>query len=115
MEDIIVQYLDIIRFITGVLILFYASYTDIKTRKASNINWLLMGGIGGILLLVQYLTVGFDNIMYLLFIPIMIGLVYVLFQLRLILVELMQRHLWLLQYLHQLNQISHKFQYGKVL
>ena len=77
--------LDIIRLITGVAILSYASYTDIKTRKASNINWLVMGGIGGILLLVQYFTVGFGTqINYLIFIPIMIVLVYVLFQLRLI-------------------------------
>ena len=79
------QILDIIRLITGVAILSYASYTDIKTRKASNINWLVMGGIGGILLLVQYFTVGFGTqINYLIFIPIMIVLVYVLFQLRLI-------------------------------
>ena len=77
--------LDIIRLITGVAILSYASYTDIKTRKASNINWLVMGGIGGILLVVQYFTVGFGTqINYLIFIPIMIALVYVLFQLRLI-------------------------------
>ena len=77
--------LDIIRLITGIAILSYASYTDIKTRKASNINWLVMGGIGGILLLVQYFTVGFGNqINYLIFIPIMIVLMYVLFQLRLI-------------------------------
>jgi preflagellin peptidase FlaK len=44
-----------------------------------------MGGIGGVLLLIQYFTVGFgDKTNYLLFIPIMIGLVYALFQLRLI-------------------------------
>ncbi|MCK4364598.1 MAG: prepilin peptidase [Thermoplasmatales archaeon] len=77
--------LDITRLIVGVAILSYASYTDIKTRKASNINWLVMGGIGGILLLIQYFTPGFGTqINYLIFIPIMIALVYVLFQLRLI-------------------------------
>jgi len=77
--------LDIIRFLAGVIILSYASYTDIKTRRASNILWLILGSIGGILLLVQYLTIGFgDKTIYLIFIPIMIGLVYLLFQLRLI-------------------------------
>jgi preflagellin peptidase FlaK len=43
-----------------------------------------MGVIGAILLIIQYFTTGFENLYYLLFIPIMIGLVYVLFQLRLI-------------------------------
>jgi len=75
---------DIIRFITGTIILFYASYTDIKTRKASNILWIIMAIIGIILLIIQYLFVGFENPFYLLFIPIMIGLVYLLYQLRLI-------------------------------
>jgi len=80
----IVSYLDIARLIIGITILGYASYTDIKTRKASNINWLVMGSIAAILLLLQYIIVGFDNLYYLLFIPIMIILIYVLFQLRLI-------------------------------
>jgi len=77
-------YLDITRLFVGIAILGYASYTDIKTRRASNLNWLVMGAIGGILLAIQYFTVGFDNIYYLIFIPIMIGLVYLLFQMRLI-------------------------------
>jgi preflagellin peptidase FlaK len=76
--------LDVIRLILGIAVLSFASYTDIKTRRASNINWLIMGGIGSILLIVQYFTVGFENMMYLLFIPIMIGLVYTFFQMRLI-------------------------------
>lgn len=77
--------LSVTRLIVGLIILFYASYTDIKTRRASNILWLIMGSIGAILLAVQYFTIGFeDKIYYLLFIPIMIGLVYALFQLRLI-------------------------------
>jgi len=79
------SYLDITRLIVGIAILGYASYTDIKTRRASNLNWLIMGAIGGILLLIQYLTVGFGQyINYLIFIPIMIVFVYLLFQLRLI-------------------------------
>jgi len=78
-------YLDITRFIVGIVILGYASYTDIKTRRASNLNWLIMGSAGAILLVIQHFTVGFNGQeMYLLFIPIMIGLVYLLFQMRLI-------------------------------
>ncbi|MDH7507368.1 MAG: A24 family peptidase C-terminal domain-containing protein [Candidatus Thermoplasmatota archaeon] len=76
--------LDIIRFAVGITILFYASYTDFKTRKASNLLWLLMALIGIILLIIQFLTTGFENLFYILFIPLMIGLIYVLYQLRLI-------------------------------
>jgi len=76
--------LDVIRLIVGAIILFYASYTDVKTRRASNMLWVIMGIIGAILLLVQWFTIGFENTFYLIFIPIMIGLMFVLFQLRLI-------------------------------
>ncbi len=76
--------LDIFRLFVGSIILLYASYTDIKTRKASNILWIIMGSVGVFLLIIQYFTVGFDKIFYLLFIPIMIILIYVFFQLRLI-------------------------------
>lgn len=78
--------LDIARLVVGTTILSYASYTDIKTRRASNMLWVIMGSVGAILLVIQYLTVpaAFDNIFYLIFIPIMIVLMYVFFQLRLI-------------------------------
>ena len=76
--------LDIIRFLTGIIILGYASYTDLKTRRAANILWIIMGTTGGILLVIQYITKGIDQILYLVFIPIMIVLVYILFQMRLI-------------------------------
>lgn len=76
--------LDIVRLIVGIVILSYASYTDIKTRRASNYLWLAMGSIGGILLIIQYFTAPFENPLYLLFVPIFIGLVYALFQLGLI-------------------------------
>ena len=75
---------DIIRLVVGIIILSYASYTDIKTRRASNMLWVIMGLIGAILLAIQYFTAGFDNIFYLAFIPIMIAFMYVLFRLRLI-------------------------------
>ena len=76
--------LDIIRLIVGVLILGYASYTDIKTRRASNMLWIIMATAGGFLLIIQYLTIGFNNPLQLLMIPLMIGFAYILFQLRLI-------------------------------
>lgn len=76
--------LDFIRFIVGVTILSYASYTDIKTRRASNILWIIMGVIGLILIFIQYFIVGFENLLILIFIPIMIGFVYLLYQIRLL-------------------------------
>lgn len=79
--------LNIARLIIGLSILGYASYTDIKTRRASNMLWFIMGIAGGILLLTEYLTTdSFDDgrIIYLVFIPIMIVMVYIMFQLRLI-------------------------------
>jgi archaeal preflagellin peptidase FlaK len=77
--------LDVGRFIVGVLILSYASYTDIKTRRAPNILWVIMGSIGGVFLIIQYMLTGFSNqLMYLVFIPIMMFLMYVLFQMGLI-------------------------------
>ncbi len=78
--------LDVIRLFVGITILFYASYTDIKTRRASNMLWVIMGSIGVILLVIQYFTIGFEYpyYLYLLFIPIMIGLMFALLQLMLI-------------------------------
>ena len=76
--------LDIIRLAVGLIILTYASYTDIKIRRAANILWVVMGSIGAILLAIQYFTTGFANILYLFFIPIMIVFMYVLFRLKLI-------------------------------
>jgi preflagellin peptidase FlaK len=76
--------IDTVRFITGSLILLIASYSDIKTRKASNILWIVMGAIGIVLLVTQYFTDGIKDILYLIFIPIMIFLMYLFFQIRLI-------------------------------
>ncbi len=78
------MYLDITRLLVGIFILGYASFTDIKTRRASNMNWLIMAVFGAVLLVLEYLTVGIENPMILIFIPIMIGFVYLLFQLGLI-------------------------------
>lgn len=79
-----VALLDAIRLITGTILLAYASYTDIKTRRAANILWVIMASIGVILLLIQYIDGGFPNIWYLAFIPIMIALMYLFFQMRLL-------------------------------
>ncbi len=76
--------LSILRLCTGVAILGYASYTDIKTRRAPNYLWVIMGIIGAVLLVVQYLTIGFENLWYLAFIPIMVLLMYAFFQMRLL-------------------------------
>jgi preflagellin peptidase FlaK len=76
--------LNSIRLITGTVLLAYASYTDIKTRRAANILWVIMGIVGAILLVIQYLDGGFPNIWYLVFIPIMIALMYAFFQMRLL-------------------------------
>ncbi len=80
--------LDISRLFIGVIILAYASYTDIKTRRASNYLWVILGIIGGILLAIQLFLMPQEEFefykFYLIFIPVMIGLVYLLFQLRLI-------------------------------
>jgi len=76
-----------IRFFTGFIILTYASYTDIKTRRAPNILWVIMGSIGIALLIFQIIMTPSllqTNLFDLIFIPIMIGLMYLFFQLRLI-------------------------------
>ena len=75
---------DGIRLITGTILLAYASYTDVKTRRASDLLWVIMGIVGIILLIVQYLDGGFLNLWYLVFIPIMIALMYMFFQLGLL-------------------------------
>jgi len=79
--------LNIARLLVGAIILAYASYTDIKTRRASNMLWVIMGIVGGVILVLQFfLTDAFEGggVYYLVFIPVMIGLVYLMFQLRLI-------------------------------
>jgi preflagellin peptidase FlaK len=78
------MYLDATRLVVGFLILLIASYTDIKTRRASNILWVIMAIVGGMILIIQYFTGEITNYYILIFIPIMIGLVYLLFQLGLI-------------------------------
>jgi len=79
-----VALLDGIRLIIGIILLAYASYTDIKTRRAPNILWVIMAIVGVVLLIIQYIEGGYPNIWYLIFIPAMIGLMYLFFQMRLL-------------------------------
>ena len=79
-----VALLDSIRLIVGIVLLSYASYTDIKTRRAANILWIIMAIVGVILLIIQYVDGGYPILWYLVFIPIMIALMYLFFQMRLL-------------------------------
>jgi preflagellin peptidase FlaK len=76
--------LDSIRLVVGILILGYASYTDIKTRRAANLLWVIMGSIGAILLIAEYFLIGFDLLITLAIIAFIVVFAYVLFQVRLI-------------------------------
>ena len=78
--DEISLYLNITRLFVGCLILLYASYTDIKTRKASDILWIIIGIIGGFLLIIDISFIGIENVISLLLIPVMIIVIYLLFQ-----------------------------------
>jgi len=77
--DEISQYLNILRLFIGFFILLYASYTDVKTRKAPNFLWIIIVFVGLILIIIEYFYVGFDLIS-LFFIPIMILIIFLLFQ-----------------------------------
>ena len=76
--------LDTFRFILGFSILSIASYTDIKMRRAPNVLWIIMGLAGLIILIVQYWIDGLQEWTYLLFIPIFMVLIYLLFYVGLI-------------------------------
>jgi preflagellin peptidase FlaK len=80
MEDLSL-YFNISRFFIGSLILLYASYTDIKTRTAPNLLWIIIGFIGFLFLIFEYFLIGIEDIFYLFFIPVMIIIFYFLFQL----------------------------------
>jgi len=75
--------LTLLRFAFGFVMLSFASYADLKTRTVSNRLWLFMGGLGILLLLLQYFTIGFE-LVQLVGIPIMILLAYLLFKVGII-------------------------------
>jgi preflagellin peptidase FlaK len=74
-------YFNVLRLIVGSLILLYASYTDIKTRTAPNILWIIISLIGCLFLIFEYFIIGIEELFYLIFIPFMIIIFYILFQL----------------------------------
>ena len=81
MMDDLSLYFNASRLIVGFLILLYASYSDIKTRTAPNILWIIIGLFGFLFLIFEYFIMGIEDIFYLIFIPFMIIIFYFLFQL----------------------------------
>lgn len=71
------------RFAAGLMILLWASYSDFKTRTAPNLLWLILGATGIILLLIEYITIGFE-ILSLIVIPLIFALAYLLFRVGII-------------------------------
>jgi len=47
------EIIDAARFVTGLALLSYAAYTDLKTREASNKLWLVMGAAGVLMLIIE--------------------------------------------------------------
>lgn len=72
----------LIKFIVGSIILGIGAYTDLKTRKASNKLWLVLGSIAITLLIIEFLE-RIDYIKIIL-IPGLILIFYVLFQFNII-------------------------------
>lgn len=66
--------LNILKFSIAIILLIIGAYTDLKYRKASNILWLIMGSIGGVLLLFPPY-----NLLYIIVMIIVIVLLLVLF------------------------------------
>lgn len=64
--------LDLLRVIFGMVFLFYASYTDFKTRKVKNEVWLVMGFCGCALIAVQLIIEKKGWEYYLILLPISI-------------------------------------------
>ncbi len=54
----------------GMALLAYASYNDLKSRTVKNTVWVVMGGMGALLLLLQLILDGKPSEYYLIFIPI---------------------------------------------
>lgn len=69
-----------VRGLAGTVTFGYASVTDLRTRRVDNRLWLAVGGLGALLLAVQFWTVGFQQPLLLVSIPIAAGLAYLLYQ-----------------------------------
>ena len=68
---------DPVRFVVGMAILAYASYTDLKRREAENVLWLIMGGAGVLLLAYSQYPLEEIAISLLFTIPLAVVLVFV--------------------------------------
>lgn len=64
--------LDVIRVITGIMFLGYASCTDLKTRRVDDKVWIIMGFIGFLILIGQFCSENRNPVYYITFIPIML-------------------------------------------
>lgn len=62
--------LSLLRFIVGGLFLFYASYSDVRTRRVPNAVWIVLGSIGFVILVLDLLQRAETSwVHYLIFIP----------------------------------------------
>jgi archaeal preflagellin peptidase FlaK len=64
------EWLDISRIAVAVLILVIASYTDWRTRTASDLNWVFLGCAGMVMLVIEMAALGLQWQYYLFLIPI---------------------------------------------
>ncbi len=81
--------LDIIRLFIGIIILSYASYTDIKTRMASNLLWVIMGSAGIVLFAIQFFITPFIDpysvlLVFFITVAFIYGFTYMAYKLRLL-------------------------------
>jgi archaeal preflagellin peptidase FlaK len=63
------EWLDLSRLIVAIAVLVVASYSDWKTRMASDIFWLFMGCAGLVFIVIQIVTTGADPIYLLFLVP----------------------------------------------
>jgi archaeal preflagellin peptidase FlaK len=64
------DWMPIARLAVAIAVLFYASYTDWKTRTASDTCWLVMGAAGLVFLAIEIINSGNDLVYLLMLIPI---------------------------------------------
>jgi len=64
------EWLDISRVVLAVVILIFASYTDWRTRMASDLNWIILGCSGMVMLVIEMFTLGVQWQYYLFLLPI---------------------------------------------
>ncbi len=70
------QYLSIIRFVIGLSFLLVASISDIKTRRVSDVLWIIMSVVASSILAMHLILEGVGWRYYLIFIPVVVLLSY---------------------------------------